>query len=173
MKNIAAIALLLFLILGSAQTSLAVIEAVQFEDTTSEQRYRDLIAELRCLVCQNQNLADSDADLAKDLRRKTAEMIKAGKSDREIVDYMRTRYGDFVLYRPPFNRATALLWVGPFVLLLLAGFIVLRMIRKNGNKQPGGTAQGGDEATLNKVRSLLETPDRGDTAAADLPEDKS
>jgi cytochrome c-type biogenesis protein CcmH len=87
-------------------------------------RAAQLANELRCLVCQNQSIADSNAELAVDLRRQIREQIAAGRSDGEIVDFMVTRYGDFVLYRPPFKAATALLWLGP-ALLVLAGFWVL------------------------------------------------
>lgn len=105
----------------------AAIEERQFENPEYNERFKNLIAELRCLVCQNQNLADSDASLARDLRDKTAEMLIAGKTDREILDYMSERYGEFVLYRPPFNLMNSILWVGPFLILL----IVIVMLRRN------------------------------------------
>jgi cytochrome c-type biogenesis protein CcmH len=89
-------------------------------DPVAQRRLVDLSAQLRCLVCQNQSIAESNAELAVDLRNQINEQIKAGKSDREIVDFMVTRYGDFVLYRPPFKATTALLWIGPIALLLLA-----------------------------------------------------
>ena len=109
---------------------LASIEAVEFNDPKLLSRYQSLIAELRCLVCQNQNLADSDADLAKGLRRKTEEMLKANKTDKEILSYMQERYGDFVLYRPPLNAMTTFLWLGPFVLLLIAFISLILMIKR-------------------------------------------
>jgi cytochrome c-type biogenesis protein CcmH len=89
-------------------------------DPVAQKRLVDLSAQLRCLVCQNQSIAESNAELAVDLRNQINEQIKAGKSDSEIVDFMVTRYGDFVLYRPPFKATTALLWIGPIALLLLA-----------------------------------------------------
>lgn len=104
-------------------------DVLKFDNVEQEQRYHALIKELRCLVCQNQNLADSNADLAKDLRDKTYEMIVAGSSDREIIDYMVNRYGDFVLYRPPVKMSTVLLWVGPFIILLIGLFVITRVIR--------------------------------------------
>ena len=82
-----------------------------------EARLKDLAVELRCLVCQNQTLADSNAPLAEDLRREVREMIAKDMSDKEIIDFLVTRYGDFVLYRPPWKPTTTLLWVGPFLLL--------------------------------------------------------
>ncbi len=94
-----------------------------------EKRMMAVAVELRCLVCQNQTIADSNAGLAVDLRNQTREMLRAGKSEREILDYMTARYGDFVLYRPPVKSTTALLWFGPPLLLgggLLTLWLVLR-----------------------------------------------
>ena len=88
-----------------------------------------LSEKLRCLVCQNQSIAESNAELAVDLRRQIHEQIAAGKSDEEIVDYMVARYGDFVLYQPPVKATTALLWGGPALLVLLGFFILVRMLR--------------------------------------------
>ena len=92
-----------------------------------------LSTELRCLVCQNQTLADSDAPLAEDLRVEIREMAAKGKSDQEIIDYLVARYGDFVLYRPPVKATTVLLWGGPF-LLLLAGIVSLGLILRSRKK---------------------------------------
>ena len=99
------------------------------EDPVLEARLHRLSTELRCLVCQNETLADSRADLANDLRREIRDMMKAGKSDREITDFLVARYGDFVLYRPPLKSTTLLLWGGPFALLALGiavWFILLK-----------------------------------------------
>ena len=97
----------------------------------TKQRIRQLEEKLRCLVCQNQTLADSNAELAGDLRREVADQVKAGKSDEQIIEYLVQRYGDFVLYDPPFKARTVLLWVGPFVLLALgAGALVLVLRRR-------------------------------------------
>jgi cytochrome c-type biogenesis protein CcmH len=95
------------------------------EDPAVEQRLIAISEEMRCLVCQNESLAGSRAELAQDLRREMRELIRVGRSDAEIRDYMVARYGDFVLYRPPVKPTTWLLWAGPFVLLALAlaGFI--------------------------------------------------
>jgi cytochrome c-type biogenesis protein CcmH len=95
-----------------------------------EARMTALAEELRCLVCQNQSLADSHSELAGDLRREIREMISTGKTDAEIRDFMVARYGEFVLYRPPFEATTLLLWVGPFLLLLGAGFATYRFVKK-------------------------------------------
>jgi len=87
------------------------------------------VNELRCLVCQNQNLAGSDADLARDLRRETYDMLNEGKSQQQVIDFMVERYGDFVLYRPQFKSTTYLLWLGPFLLLLcVLVFLVRRLL---------------------------------------------
>jgi cytochrome c-type biogenesis protein CcmH len=96
-------------------------------DPVLEARVLRISAELRCLVCQNQTIADSHADLAQDLRRQVREMLVRGDSDQQVIDYMTARYGDFVLYRPPFKATTALLWVGP-LLLLLGGITALALV---------------------------------------------
>lgn len=100
------------------------------DDPALEARLRAMSQELRCLVCQNSTLADSDASLAEDLRNEIRVQMRAGKSDQEIVDYLVARYGDFVRYRPPVNSNTALLWFGPFLLLLIGGFLLYRALKK-------------------------------------------
>lgn len=106
------------------------------EDPAVEARVQKLSDELRCLVCQNQNLSDSHADLALDLKRQVREMVKAGRSDREILDYMVQRYGDFVLYRPPVKATTWLLWAGPFVLFFGALALLFIKLRRRLAQQP-------------------------------------
>lgn len=118
---------LLFLLISA--TAHAGIETHIFDDKEKEGLYKDLIAELRCLVCQNQNLAESNAELALDLRQQTYDMIQAGSSKSDVVDYMVQRYGDFVLYRPPFQASTLLLWIGPFIFLLFALLGLIKYIR--------------------------------------------
>ena len=105
------------------------IETYTFDDPKKEAIYKQLIEELRCLVCQNQNIAGSNAELAQDLRRQTYEMVSTGSTRDEIVDFMVTRYGDFVMYKPPFKIKTALLWFGPSLLLLLSLIFLVRHIR--------------------------------------------
>jgi cytochrome c-type biogenesis protein CcmH len=100
------------------------------EDPELEKRVMNLSQELRCLVCQNETLADSRADLANDLRREIREQMKAGKSDQEIIVFLTARYGDFVLYRPPVRPATYLLWFGPFVLLLIGLAVLYRYVKQ-------------------------------------------
>lgn len=110
--------------LASAHPAWAGDAAPAAEDPVLEQRVMALAAELRCLVCQNQTLADSNADLAVDLRNQIREKMKQGIGETEIVDFFVARYGDFVLYRPPFKATTALLWLGPLI-LFAAGLIAL------------------------------------------------
>ncbi len=113
----------------SLATALANEAAPAVEDPVLEARMMAIASELRCLVCQNQTIADSHADLAVDLRRQVREMLQAGQTDQQIAEYMTARYGDFVLYRPPFKAMTALLWLGPGAMVLVglgALFVVLR-----------------------------------------------
>ena len=105
-------------------------EVRTFKDVAEQERYEHLLGELRCLVCQNQSLADSDADLARDLRDEVYQIIQSGKSDEEAVKFLVDRYGDFVLYRPPVNITTLLLWTGPF-LLLASGLLFIRLRTRN------------------------------------------
>src|SRR5215471_1640597 len=113
------IAIVLLIAVGLSFLPGAVIakEAQPNEDPQIEQRMKNLTEQLRCLVCQNETLADSHADLAEDLRKQIREQMKAGKTDKEIIAYLTDRYGDFVLYKPPVKTTTYLLWFGPFVLL--------------------------------------------------------
>ncbi len=100
------------------------------EDASVEKKAKALEQELRCLVCQNQTLAESNAPLAVDLRNQIREQLAAGKSEADVKSYMVARYGDFVLYRPPFKATTLLLWGGPFVFLALGFFLLLRVTRR-------------------------------------------
>jgi cytochrome c-type biogenesis protein CcmH len=130
------------------------IETHVFASPEDEARYQTLTEELRCLVCQNQNLADSNAELAQDLRRQTYEMVQAGKSNEEIVAYMVQRYGDFVLYRPPLRPTTMLLWIGPFIILGIGVLILLAFIRRRGREQaPVLSAE-----EIARAESLLNNP---------------
>ena len=108
----------------------------------------DVASELRCLVCQNQTLADSNAPLAVDLRNQIREQLKAGKSEREITDFMVQRYGDFVLYRPPFKASTVALWTGPFLLLALGAWLFYRRLGKTTAQPPLSTAERSRAAKL-------------------------
>lgn len=106
-----------------------------FRDGFEEARFRDLTHELRCVMCQNQSLADSNAEIARDLRNEVLVLMRQGKTDAEIRDFMVARYGEFVLYKPRMQGATLLLWLGPLVLVLLGGLIVWRLVRRGGERR--------------------------------------
>ena len=129
MKNTWSLIVSFIVILISASSS-ANLDFYSFPTPKLEQRYQYLIKELRCLVCQNQNLEDSNADLAKDLRKKTYQMLIAGRSDSEIIDFMISRYGNFVTYRPPFSRITFILWLAPGLLMFI-GIIIVWFVARN------------------------------------------
>jgi len=134
------------------------------EDPVVEARVMSLATVLRCLVCQNQTLADSNAELAVDLRNQLREQVKAGRSDAEIIDYLVARYGDFVLYRPPVKTTTVLLWAGPFVLLLagLAGLLMTLRRRARAQTTASGAERDAlDEAARARAKALLDEPGRG------------
>ena len=119
------------LALSSLMTSPARAQIAQpLEDPSIEARMKNLTKQLRCLVCQNETLADSQAQLAEDLRREIREQIKAGKSDQEIVAYATQRYGDFILYNPPVKATTYLLWFGPFLLLVIGTVLLFRFVKQ-------------------------------------------
>jgi cytochrome c-type biogenesis protein CcmH len=126
LRRIACIALLLMCGTLAAQA----IDPLPFKDHAEEVRFQKLTGELRCLVCQNENLADSNADLARDLRHEVFEQMQAGKSDAQIKQYLVDRYSDFVLYDPPVKASTLLLWFGPLVILLAGAGVVVFTVRK-------------------------------------------
>jgi len=109
-----------------------------FASAAEQERYESLLRELRCLVCQNQSLAESNAPLALDLRVEVLKRVRAGMSQEEILEFLVDRYGDFVLYRPPVKRNTWVLWFGPFVLLVIAVFVIVRVAagRKSMDPEP-------------------------------------
>lgn len=106
------------------------IQPDEFSSPAQKHRFKELIKDLRCTVCQNQNLADSNASLARDLRREIFELIQAGKTDDEITQHLVARYGEFVLYKPRFEKSTYVLWLAPFVTLLLAIAVFIALIRR-------------------------------------------
>jgi cytochrome c-type biogenesis protein CcmH len=127
-------AVLLALTLAFGGHALAIDTEAAFADPVLQHRYESINRELRCLVCQNQTIADSNATLAQDLRREVREMIAAGKTDDEIRDFMIERYGDFVLYRPRMTAQNFLLWAAPALLLVIAGVVLFRVIRRRGQE---------------------------------------
>ncbi len=143
---------LLSLAVGSAAWALTPQEAPL--TAAQEARYRSLIHEFRCLVCQNQTIADSNAELATDLRNQVHQRIVGGESDDEIRRYVTDRYGDFVLYKPPMSGRTVLLWAGPFVLLALALGVAVRFARRR-SRMPAPAA-----ADPEQLQRLLRNEDR-------------
>ena len=151
--------LLATLALGLALTGVAraAIDTYEFKDEAERERFRVLTEELRCPKCQNQNIADSNAPIATDLRREIFRMLEEGKGDDEIVDYLVARYGDFVRYKPPVNGRTLLLWYGPAGLLVL-GVIVLR--RRRVENAPGDALLSSDERARLDALLNQETQDK-------------
>ena len=135
-----------------SQSVHAEIEVYQFKTSELELRYQTLTEELRCLVCQNQNIADSHAELAQDLRRKVYEKLNAGESNDQIIDYMTERYGDFVLYRPPFNVKTLILWVAPILTILVGGIGFWSLLKRHKDPEPQLS-----EIEREKLNQLLQT----------------
>lgn len=117
----------MLLCLAASAPALGAVDIREFDSETERERYQSFIDQMRCPKCQNQNLAGSDSPIAGDLRDEIYQQIREGRSDKEIVDYMVERYGNYVLYRPPLNAATLALWLGP-VLLLVVGLVVLIVV---------------------------------------------
>jgi cytochrome c-type biogenesis protein CcmH len=138
------------------------VDTRQLSDPKQQESYEILTKELRCLVCQNQTIADSNAELAADLRRQVYEMLEQGKSREEIVQFMTDRYGDFVLYKPAFAGKTTLLWIAPVIFLLVGLITVFFFIRRK-NASANLNAQAGslqiDQDKQKKIRNLLEKGD--------------
>jgi len=145
-----AVALLLLAVHGLA---FAQAEEVANPDPAVEQRLKDLGEELRCLVCQNQTIADSNAPLALDLRNQIRVQVKQGKSDDEIRAYMTERYGDFVLYKPPFKATTAVLWIGPFALVGVGALVMWLVVRR---RSPAPADADGKRKRREDIAALLE-----------------
>ncbi len=136
-------AVFLLLLLGIAQA------VAELSDPRDERRFNELAKTLRCMVCQNQSIADSDAELARDFREQVQKKINEGQSDTEIISYMVERYGDYILYRPPFNMVTAILWLGPFILVIVGFLMILRIVRRQEQPQADTEQQA-------RLRQLLE-----------------
>ncbi len=150
---------LLALWLAAAATAVGAGEAEPAAaDPEFEARVMALATELRCLVCQNQTIADSNAALAVDLREQIRERLRAGASDREVTEYMVARYGDFVLYRPPLRATTLLLWAGPGLLLLFALAVYFTHVSRQGRGAPAAPLDAAEQA---RVRELLAAPRAG------------
>ncbi len=151
----AALASLVFAWAGPAQAF--TLEEFTFDSPAEQAEFRGLIDELRCLVCQNESLSASQAELAQDLRREVYEMMQSGKSKAEVVDFLVARYGDFVLYSPPIKPSTYVLWFGPLALGLLGAVVLLRTIRAKG-KEPEEAITEAEQARIAAL--LAETEKR-------------
>jgi cytochrome c-type biogenesis protein CcmH len=129
-----------------------------FDDPAQDQAFRELTGKLRCLVCQNESLAASQSDLAQDLRKEVYAMMKAGKDQDQIVAFLVDRYGDFVLYQPPVKPSTYILWFGPFVLIGVGGWFLLRALKaKRGEPEP--TLSDADQARIQQLLAVGEPQD--------------
>jgi cytochrome c-type biogenesis protein CcmH/NrfF len=169
------VVMLLLLLLGST-IDVRAAEAVPLaDDAVLEARVDGLAAQLRCLVCQNQSLADSHAGLAIDLKNQVREQLRAGRDEAQVIDYMTQRYGDFVLYRPPWKATTALLWAGPALLALLGLALAWRTVSRPRRTAPAGTAgdavaRATDDAGASAVDlQAAQPPADWSGAAADAP----
>jgi cytochrome c-type biogenesis protein CcmH len=147
-----------FLVVGlvlMAGRALALIETYEFSKPELEARYQQLSEELRCPKCQNQNIADSNAPIAQDLRKLLHQQLEQGASDEEVLDHMVARYGEFVRYRPRFGGAATALWLAPVLLLVAAIMIVLLTLRSRSKNSSAGMAQLSNDETA-RLRALLE-----------------
>jgi len=143
--------LLLLATTFSFDASAAPIETFKFDSPETEKVFHKLSEELRCLVCQNQNIAESNAGLAKDLRLEIYTMLQQGKTEDEIVDFLVQRYGDYVLYRPPFKPLTWLLWFGPIIIFVIAMIVAIRFMRSQmKNKQVESLS----EVDIERIKNL-------------------
>ncbi len=141
--------LLLFLL---SWPCLAVIETYQFDNEQQRERYNNFVKELRCPKCQNQNIADSNAPIAADLRRELHRLLNQGQEDAEIIDYMVSRYGDFVLYRPPVNAKTIILWVAPLIFIGIGLWVLtVLLLRQKRAQQQKKVLSSEDQQRLQKL----------------------
>ncbi|TXY08622.1 cytochrome c-type biogenesis protein CcmH [Vibrio mimicus] len=141
-------------------SALATIEVYDFDTPEQEKQFQELGATLRCPKCQNNTIADSNAELAQDLRQKVYEMTKEGKSKSEIVDYMIARYGNFVTYNPPFTLGTAILWLGPISVLVI-GFTVI-VLRSRRKARGAENAADWNEEQEARLKALLKEEQKGE-----------
>jgi cytochrome c-type biogenesis protein CcmH len=154
--------LLLGNLIGSTTVFAAQNDAFVFDTPEQEKSFNKLSNELRCLVCQNQAISDSNADLAQDLRAEIHSMLLEGKSEKEIITFMVERYGDYVLYRPPFKPLTWLLWFGPVVVFTIGLFFVRRFIREHSTEDITGELTDEEVERVRNLQSEIDTLDRKD-----------
>ena len=129
----------------------AAFDNFDFSGDVTEKRFQNVVSKLRCLVCQNESLAGSQAELAQDLRREVYQLMQSGKNDSEVIDFLVNRYGDFVLYEPPLRPSTWLLWIGPFLLFAVSIFLLLRRLSQRSKMQEAIL----DDDEKAKVEALL------------------
>jgi len=153
MKRISAMLLALGMVFVAALPVMAAIDVYEFESAEQERAFRDLTITLRCPKCQNNNIADSNAELAKDMRQKAFDLLSEGKSEQDVIDYMIARYGNFVTYDPPMTMSTVILWAGPLLFVLIGFTVLVTRSRKNGEKQTTVKLKADEEQRL---KSLLE-----------------
>lgn len=155
--------LLLFIVFTfTSVNAFAAIETYEFNQELDRQRYQSFIEEMRCPKCQNQNLAGSDSPISADLRREIYEMIKLGKSDKEIVDFMVERYGDFILYRPRVTPATYALWGAPVALLVIGAVVLILILRRRRQlsaAQASARLNADEQARLASLLNLADSKD--------------
>lgn len=159
------ITLLFALIMGVVAGGIANAASTlyRFDNADQAQRFEELTRQLRCLVCQGESIADSNADLAKDLRRQVHDMIVAGRSNQQIMQFMTDRYGDFVLYKPPFVPRTYFLWAGPLLLLLLASAAMMYHVWGVRRKKQPADLQQGEQERLSRLLGESREPKTGRT----------
>lgn len=133
------------------------VDKDRLHDPALEARAQHIMKQLRCLVCQNQSIVESDAGLAVDLRAIVREQVRAGQSDNQIIDFMTSRYGDWILLKPPFKATTAILWLGPVFLLLMGAFFVFRYVRQ---KPAGAIAQPLSPEEEKRLKQILRDSDK-------------
>ena len=153
----AVVTAVLFLVMTT--TSIATIDVYEFENAQQEEDFSVLVQELRCPKCQNQNIADSNAGLAKDIKDRAYKLLRDGKSKDYITDYMVDRYGDFITYRPPVTKNTWVLWFGPLILLIVV--VLVLVLRKSADPKPQGSAHITDEQKQ-RVDALLKRYEQTD-----------
>ena len=144
----------LLLVLGAHIVCASSIEVREFKSKAQEQRYKTLIDKIRCITCANQSIAESNATIAGSLRAVVYQQMKQGKSEKQIINFLVARYGDYVMYDPPFKLSTAFVWIGPFVFLLIAWWVMRRVIRARALSNMTETSLSADEQA--RLKSLLE-----------------
>ncbi len=154
--------LLALLLLLFSPALMAVVETYHFDDDEKRDRYQTFVEELRCPKCQNQNLAGSNSPIAKDLRRELHRLLEEGRDDEQVVEYMVSRYGEFVLYRPRFNPETAVLWLAPMIFLAL-GLVLVAMVFRRQKKPAGAATETLNDNEKKALNDILKDQDVGDT----------